>query len=36
MDSKKILRIIEGKRAGGEDVSYEAYLLENIKKIKMR
>ena len=36
MDSKKLLRKIEGKRAGGEDVSYEADLLENIKKIKMR
>lgn len=36
IDSKKLSRKIEGKRAGGEDVSYEAYLLENIKKIKMR
>ncbi|MBQ9978636.1 MAG: SAM-dependent methyltransferase [Clostridia bacterium] len=36
MDSKKLLRKIEGKRAGGEDVSYESDLLENIKKIKMR
>lgn len=36
MDYKKLLRKIEGKRAGGEDVSYEADLLENIKKIKMR
>lgn len=36
IDSKKLSRKIEGKRAGGEDVSYEADLLENIKKIKMR
>lgn len=36
IDTKKLLRKIEGKRAGGEDVSYEAELLENIKKIKMR
>ena len=36
IDSKKLSRKIEGKRAGGEDVSYEAELLENIKKIKMR
>ena len=36
IDTKKLLRKIEGKRAGGEDVSYEVDLLENIKKIKMR
>lgn len=36
IDSKKLSRKIEGKRAGGEDVGYEADLLENIKKIKMR
>ena len=36
IDSKKLSRKIEGKRAGGEDVSYEADMLENIKKIKMR
>lgn len=36
IDSKKLSRKIEGKRAGGENVSYEADLLENIKKIKMR
>ena len=36
IDSKKLSRKIEGKRAGGEDVSYEADMLENIKKIKTR
>ena len=36
IDFKKLSRKIEGKRAGGEDVGYEADLLENIKKIKMR
>lgn len=36
IDSKKLSRKIEGKRAGGEDVGYEADLLENIKKIKTR
>ena len=32
IDSKKLLRKIEGKKAGGEDVSYENELLVNIKK----
>ena len=32
IDSKKLSRKIEGKKAGGEDVSYENELLENIKK----